>query len=66
MDSPQMILKIAKETGRVGAFGWEELSSRLLKNEKFMQALAKTGALDNDLTFQDALGRKAFYQFAKE
>lgn len=64
-DSPQMILRMAEESGNLSKFGsLEGISPRLLNDKKFIEALAKTGAAKNDPKFQVALRDNLFGKYA--
>ncbi len=60
-DSPQMILRLARETGRLD---FENISGRLLRDKQFISVLAQTEAAKKDAKFQVALRDNLFGQYA--
>lgn len=62
-DSAQMILKIANETGRLN---WQNMSGRLLRDKKFIEAISKTEGAKNDQYFQVAQRDNLFERYATD
>ena len=61
-DSPQIILKLA-ETGRMKL---EDISKRLLRNKKFIEAIAQTKWAKNDTEFQVAQRDNLFGAYSNQ
>jgi len=64
-DSPQMILRLARESGDLGVFSHiDNIPPRLLRDEKFIEALAQTDAAKNNVEFQVAQRDGLFRRYA--
>lgn len=64
-DSPQMIIKMAEESGGLAKFGGlKGISPRLLRDRSFIEALSKTKGAQEDPEFQVALRDDLFERYA--
>jgi len=63
-NSPQMLLRFAEETGR--SLDFRDFSSRLLRDEEFITAYAKTEAAKKDVNFTVAMRDNLFGVYANQ